>query len=84
MFKKQELNRKIKLIWDFRGPEALEIAKHHVVHLKEFAEKESLFYIETDIEAVSEMYCMAFITVNEVDMKVYRDALRPHRGLVAN
>ena len=76
------MNRKIKLIWDFRGPEAVEIAKHHVVHLKEFALKESLFYKESDIEPVSEMYCIAFITVNESDMKVYRDALRPHRGLV--
>jgi len=77
------LDRKIKLIWDFRGPEAVEIAKHHVVHLKEFALKESLDYTESDIEPVSEMYCIAFITVNESDMKVYRDALRPHRGLVA-
>ena len=33
---------KIKLIWDFRGPEALEIAKHHVIHLEEFAKKEDL------------------------------------------
>lgn len=81
--KNQELNRKIKLIWDFRGPEALEIAKHHVIHLKEFALKESLAFIEAAVEPVSEMYCMAFITVNEIDMKVYRDALRPHRGLVA-
>ena len=77
------MDRKIKLIWDFRGPEAVEIAKHHVVHLKEFALKESLDYTESDIEPVSEMYCIAFITVNESDMKVYRDALRPHRGLVA-
>jgi len=77
------LSRNIKLIWDFRGPEAVEIAKHHVVHLKEFALKEKLDYMESDIEPVSEMYCVAFITVNESDMKVYRDALRPHRGLVA-
>lgn len=77
------MNRKIKLIWDFRGPEAAEIAKHHVVHLKEFALKESLNYTESDIEPVSEMYCIAFITVNESDMKIYRDALRPHRALVA-
>jgi hypothetical protein len=77
------LNRKIKLIWDFRGPEAAEIAKHHVVHLMEFALKESLDYKESDIEPISEMYCIAFITVNESDMKIYRDALRPHRGLVA-
>ena len=77
------MNRKIKLIWDFRGPEALEIAKHHVVHLKEFAHKEELHYYISGIEEISEMYCMACITVDEKDMAVYRDALRPHRGVVA-
>lgn len=77
------MNRKIKLIWDFRGPEALEIAKHHCVHLKEFAVKEKLHFYETATHPVSEMYCMAFITVNEKDMLTFRDALKPHRGEVA-
>jgi len=77
------LNRKIKLIWDFRGPEALEIAKHHVVHLEEFALKDKLFFYETDIEPVNELYCIAYIAVKEKDMLIYRDALIPHRGEVA-
>lgn len=77
------LSRKIKLIWDFRGPEALEIAKHHVVHLEEFAIKDKLFFYETDIEPVNELYCIAYITVKEEDMIKYRDALMPHRGEVA-
>jgi len=77
------LTRKIKLIWDFRGPEALEIAKHHCVHLKEFSEKENLSFFDISTNPVSEMYCIAFITVDEKDMIVYRDALKPHRGEVA-
>ena len=28
---------KIKLLWDFRGPDAKETAKHHTTHLKEYA-----------------------------------------------
>lgn len=75
--------RKIKLIWDFRGPEAAEIAKHHVVHLEEFALKEELFFYESDIQAINDMYCIAYITVKEGDMIVFRDALKPHRGEVA-
>lgn len=82
--KKIEVGRKIKLIWDFRGPEALEIAKHHVIHLEEFAVKENLVYHETNSQPVSELYCMAYITVNEEDMITYRDALKPHRGEVAH
>jgi hypothetical protein len=78
-----KLSRKIKLIWDFRGPEALEIAKHHVIHLEEFAVKDKLFFYETGITPVNELYCIAYITVKEEDMITYRDALLPHRGEVA-
>ncbi len=77
------MNRKIKLIWDFRGPEALEIAKHHVIHLEEFAVKDELFFYEASITPVNELYCVAYITVKEADMIKYRDALIPHRGEVA-
>lgn len=31
------MEKHIKLIWDFRGPEAQKIAEHHVIHLKEYA-----------------------------------------------
>ena len=77
------MNRKIKLIWDFRGPEALEIAKHHRIHLEEFAVKENLYFYEASINKISEMYCIAFITVDEKNMLIYKDALKPHRGEVA-
>ena len=77
------MQRKIKLICDFRGPEALEISKHHVVHLEEFAIKDKLFFYETDIEPVNELYCIAYITLKEEDMIKYRDALMPYRGEVA-
>lgn len=76
--------RKIKLIWDFKGPTGLGTAKHHCIHLKEFAEAEQLTYHEIDHTEVNEMWATAFIVVDEQDMKTYRDALRPHRGEVAN
>ena len=78
------MNRKIKLIWDFRGPEAKEIAAHHVVHLQEFAEQEQLSFHGTATEPVSDYYCMASITIDEQDLITYRDALRPHRGEAAD
>ncbi|MDC3318479.1 hypothetical protein OAV61_01805 [Flavobacteriaceae bacterium] len=74
------MERKIKLLWDFRGPDALETAKHHTIHLKEFAAIENLQFHEIDIKGLNPMLCTAFIVVNESDMKVYRDALKPHRG----
>jgi hypothetical protein len=78
------LNRKIKLIWDFRGPEAQKIAEHHAIHLEEFAVKENLKFHEISTSEISEMYSTAFIIVNETNMLIYRDALKPHRGEVAN
>ena len=77
------MNRKIKLIWDFRGNGSLEIAKHHCIHLEEFAVNEMLHFHEIATNIISEMYCQAFITVDEKDMITFRDALKPHRGEVA-
>jgi hypothetical protein len=77
------MGRKIKLIWDFRGPDALEIAKHHIVHLEEFAVKEKLHFHGTGFDPVSDLYCTAYITVNEENMITFRDALMPHRGEVS-
>lgn len=76
------MNRKIKLLWDFRGPDAKQTAKHHTIHLKEFATVESLSFHEINIQEKNPMLYAAFITVDEKDMKIYRDALKPHRGEV--
>lgn len=76
--------RKIKLIWDFKGPTGLGTAKHHCIHLKEFAEREELNFYSIDSEEVNAMWAVAFIVVDEADMKTYRDALKPHRGEVAS
>ncbi len=77
------MNRKIKLIWDFKGPDALETAKHHCVHLNEFTQIENLPFYEVNHQEINEMHTVAFIVVNEQQMKVFRDALKPHRGVLA-
>lgn len=74
------MERKIKLIWDFRGPNALKTAEHHCIHLKEFVAIEKLDYHEVNYYQLSEMQSIAFITVNECDMPTFRDTLKPHRG----
>ena len=77
------MNRKLKLIWDFKGPTGLGTAKHHCIHLKEFAEMEKLPFHKIDFLEISEMHAIAFIVVDEKYMKTYRDALKPHRGQLA-
>lgn len=77
------MNRKLKLIWDFKGLTSHKIAEHHCIHLKEFAVIKKLHFHEINFTTISEMHTIAFIIVDEVDMKTYRDALKPHRGQLA-
>ena len=74
--------RKLKLIWDFRGPNALKTAEHHTIHLKDYVAIEKLDITVISFQAVSDMHSIAFMVVNEQDMKPIRDALKPHRGQV--
>ncbi|MDD3721673.1 MAG: hypothetical protein PHW92_04175 [Lutibacter sp.] len=77
------MNRKLKLIWDFGGEASEKTAEHHCVHLREFAVAEKLHFYEINFSVISEMHSIAFIVVDEIDMKTYRDALKPHRGQLA-
>ena len=77
------MNRKLKLIWDFKGEDGYETAKHHHYHLHEFAAARDLYFYEIDFLELNEFHSIAYIIVDEVDMKIYRDALKPHRGEIA-
>ncbi len=72
--------RKLKLIWDFRGPHALKTAEHHTIHLKEYVSIQKLNINITGFEALNDMHAIAFMVVDEQDMKPIRDTLKPHRG----
>ena len=74
------MNRKIKLIWDFRGPVAAKTAEHHEIHLKEYIILEKLPLNITGFNILNEMHAIAFMVVEEAQMIAVRDALKPHRG----
>lgn len=74
--------RKLKLIWDFRGPNGLKIAEHHDIHLKEYIKLENLNVSITGYESLTDMHAIAFLVIDEKDMKPIRDALKPHRGQI--
>ena len=75
--------RKIKLIWDFKGPDAKQTAIHHTKHLEEYVAIEKLNAFGIDITERNPMLCSAFVIVQEDQMKIFRDALKPHRGEIA-
>ncbi len=74
--------RKLKLIWDFRGPDANKIAEHHEIHLKEYIKLENLNITITGVEVLNDYHYIAFLVIDETGMKPIRDALKPHRGQV--
>ena len=76
------MSRKIKLIWDFRGPASAKTAEHHEIHLKEFIISKKLPINITGCKIIDEMYAIAFMVVDEENMILVRDALKPHRGEV--
>ncbi len=73
--------KKIKLIWDFRGPDAAKIAEHHEIHLKEYIVLEEILLNITGYETINELHAIAFMVVTEENMIAVRDALKPHRGV---
>ncbi|MFI1743044.1 hypothetical protein [Thalassobellus sediminis] len=74
--------RQLKLIWDFRGPDSLKIAEHHEIHLKEYIAIKKTELKITGFEQLTPLHCIAFMVVNENEMKPIRDALKPHRGQI--
>lgn len=67
----------------FTGSTSEKITEPHCIHLKEFSAKEKLHFYEIDFYAISKIHSIAYITVDEIDMKIYRDVLKPHRGQLA-
>lgn len=76
------MSRKIKLIWDFKGLNAENTAKHHEIHLKEYLILEQLSLETTGFDNFSEVHSIAFMVVDEKDMILFRDKLKPHRAEV--
>ena len=74
--------RRLKLIWDFRGPDAKKIAEHHEIHLKDYVKINTLDNAFTGLETITDMHSIAFLVVDESKMPPIRDVLKPHRGQV--
>ncbi len=67
-------NRIIKLIWDFKGEDSEETAKHHIIHLKEFSIKEKLILTDTKVNRINDNHLIAYLLVMESEVFSVRDA----------
>ncbi len=78
------MNKRIKMIWDFKGPNASQIAAHHVIHLNEFAQTEGLENTLCDVGKLTDMHHIAYMVVDEEHVNVLRERLKPNRGQLYN
>lgn len=72
--------RKLKLIWDFKGPDAAYTARHHALHLKEYIATNDIALNITGFEELNNSHSIAYMVVFESEMPAVRDSLKPHRG----
>ena len=78
-----KLEEKIKLIWDFRGPNCNKTAEHYQIHLSEFLTSCNTSYFEFGGKELNELHYIVFLVVSKNTMKYFRDKLKPNRGEVA-
>ncbi|NGX85103.1 hypothetical protein [Aequorivita sp. KMM 9714] len=74
------MSERVKLIWDFRGPNAEHTAKHHTIHLSEFAQMENINNPIIGQEELSKMHHTAYMVVDKDLMNSLRETLKPTRG----
>lgn len=77
-----QTDRKLKLIWDFKGPDGARTAEHHAIHLKEYIRNNKVSPGIAGSEQVNSEHAIAFLVVHESEMRPVRDALKPHRGQI--
>jgi len=73
---------KAKLVWSFSGEGALKTAEHHLIHLKEYSDKEKVEVLEFGIEQQTEFTAIAFIIVARDLVDELRQSLKPHKGFL--
>ena len=76
--------QKIRLKWDFRGPEAKQTAKHFLTHLIEFLHKENLSRYNKEpfqgIEQASTNFYSVFLIIESKELTFFKEHLKPHRA----
>lgn len=76
------MNRKIKLIWDFRSEVAFKIAENHSIDTKAFMAHKEIEFFESGAARVSDYHSISYLVVAESNMIFVRDILKPHRAEV--
>ena len=72
------MERHIKLIWDFRGEDAKELARAYEEHLQSYPLAD--LDCKTGSSSLSSRHSIAYMVVPETYLTPVRHTLKPHRG----
>lgn len=75
------MEKKVKLIWDFRGPASGQTARHFLEHLQ--ASPLCRPGQPSGVETLGENHSTAYLLIDASEIPRYRDALKPHRATYA-
>ena len=78
------MENKIRLVWDFRGEDALKTAEHQLTHIVEFMIKKDVSYLDNSSEQISNLHSICWIIIKESDLDFIKKRLKPHRGFLVN
>ena len=78
------MSKKAQLIWNFNGQDGLKTAEHHLLHLKEFAQMESVPIIKSVVNRVTSLSCEAYIIVEMEWVEKLRSKLKPNKGFAVD
>lgn len=74
--------KKVKLIWDFRGQNTLDMATHYNKHLIEFFESQEIELLKSGVNKINEDYHLTYAVLDEKDVNIVKHPLKPHRALL--
>lgn len=78
------MSKKAQLIWNFNGQDGLKTAEHHLVHLKEFAQMESVPIIKSGVNKITPLSWEAYIIVEMEWVEKLRSKLKPNKGFAVD
>jgi hypothetical protein len=75
---------KAKLVWNFNGEGALKTAEHHIIHLKEYCQREKVDVLEYGTQQKNDFSSLSFMIVDKDLAATLRLSLKPHQGFLVD
>ncbi len=71
----------VAMLWDFFGPNAVQTAEHHLIHLNEFASNKNITPVALELIPAPDRSVVSFVLPWALVQEL-RPLLNPHRGQI--